>query len=171
MATTTISFNRPLNPPMKLALNPAHLPAVVCGAYLALHAAAVAKTEADNRLSTADPADKPALTEAAATAQTALDEAFAAYGDIGGTSTTAIHDAAGAAFHKATEGAAGAIRAALDYLAEAGEAAALYVSVRPGRAPVRLDTQAADGALKMQLSLLRGGLQDVLRGLPEDIGN
>ncbi|MDV9168736.1 hypothetical protein R6V09_01080 [Streptomyces sp. W16] len=167
---TTIGINRPLNPPLRVELNPAHLPADVRHAFETLAQAAADKAGADQALHTAVPADKVRLQGEADTAQTAVDAALAAYGDIGGTSTTAIHDSAASSFHKAVEATAAAIREALDRLAEAGQAAALHASTKSGRAPVRLDTNAASEApIRGQLAMLRGYLRDTLAGLPQDI--
>lgn len=168
---TAISYNRPLNPPARFELNADHLPTDVRTAYLALAEAATAKATADRARDSAAPADRTGLQQACGEAQQALDEAATAYGEVGGTSTANIRDSAAGAFTRAVEDAASHIRAALDSLEEVGQAQALYLAAKPGRAPVKpYESGAALGSpLRMQLSMLRGQLREVLGGLPEDI--
>ncbi|MGX9887352.1 hypothetical protein [Streptomyces sp. NPDC002276] len=168
--TTTISFNRPLNPPMTIELNPTHLPADLRTAYDRLAEAASAKAVADRARDTAAPADQARLKQESGEAQQGLDEALAHYAELGATSTTAVRDSAASAFQRAVEKAAASIREALDHVDEIGEAAALFVSAKPGKPPVRLDTHAAlEAPVRRQLAMLRGGLKEALAMLPEDL--
>ncbi|WP_020117565.1 hypothetical protein [Streptomyces canus] len=167
---TTIGVSRPLNPPLRIELNAAHLPDSVRQALETLGQAATAKATIDQALRSAAPADKTRLQDEADQAQAAIDEALSAYGKIGGSSTTAIRDSAASSFHNAVEAAAASIRQAADHLAEAGQAAALHASTKPGKAPVSLDSRAAaEAPIKQQLAMLRGYLRDALDGLPEGI--
>lgn len=168
--TLAFTYHRPLNPPTQFDLVPQHLPADVRSALTKLAEAVGAKAIVEEKLKTAAPADKPGLQEELTRASVAVDEAAGEYGTVGGASTTAIRDTAASAFVLAVESAAAGIRQAIDSLGEVGQAAALHASVRPGRAPVRLDTPAAaDAPVRGQLVMLRSQLREVLAALPEDI--
>lgn len=168
--TTAVTVTRLSNPPLGLELVADHLPEPVRTAFDDLVQAATDKRCVELDLAEAAPADKPELTADLAAAVTTVNEALTAYAEVGAVSTTAVLDSSAAAFVLAVEAADASIRQALDHLAEAGQAAALHIGTKPGRPPLRLDSNAyTEAPVRQQLAMLRSTLRGTLDDLPDAI--
>lgn len=168
--TLNICIIRPGSPPLNINLVPDHLPTEVRAAFVALAQARVDLDQAEKAFAGAQADNFHELDTAVRAARETAAKALEDFTAIGAASSTAVKDSANAAFVAAIERANAQIQGALDSLAEAGQAASLYASVRPGKAVLRTDTRAAeDSVVRKNLGMARSLLQEVRPWVPDGI--
>ena len=171
MATTlNVAIIRAGSPVLNINLVPAHLPTEVRQAFEQLAEKRAALTDAEKRMAglkgTAWTEADGQRAEAEQAAGTALED----FVRISAASSTAIRDSANATFTACIERASAHIQGALDELAEAGQAAALYASVTPGKPVLRLDTRGAeDSTARKSIGMARSLLQEMRSWVPDSV--
>lgn len=167
---TELSIARNLSTPARISLRAEHLPADCRTALEELQYALARKAAAEATFASADRPDKAAAQQTVGTATEAVHAALSNLGEVTASSTTAIRDSAVAAFTRAMDTASGAVRTALDSLAEASDAAALYAAARPGKPVLRLDGRGpTEAPIRARLSVVRSDLRDLLSQMPDDL--
>lgn len=168
--TIELSIPRAMSTPVRIELVAEHLPAPVRDGLDQLIAARAELAQAEQDLASAQGADWAEASERARTAREVAGQALTDFAGTSAASTTATRDAAAVAFTSAVEAAHGHLRAALDSLAEASQAAALHRSVKPGKPVLRLDTRAAgESKTRQRISEVRSELRDLLSQLPDAV--
>jgi hypothetical protein len=169
---TELSIPRNMSTPARVSLRAEHLPPPAREALAVLQQAIAGKAAAETAFANATSRDKAVAQQAVGTATEAVHAALSGLADVTASSTTAIRDSANAAFITSMAAASGAVRTAVDALAEATDAAALYATAKPGRPVLRLDGRGpTDAPVRARLGLLRSQLRDLLSLLPDDIDN
>ncbi|MET9056766.1 hypothetical protein ABZX99_02970 [Streptomyces antibioticus] len=172
MAATTLNVGiiRPGSPPLNVNLAPSHLPADVRRSLETLAHAHAAAAEAEKELAGVRGEAWHAANAKAETARQAAGQAMQEFAALNAASSTAIRDSAQAAFNQAIDRVNTALQQAADGLAEAGQAAALFHSVTPGKPVVRTDTRRANEApVRHKLAMARSYLNDARSFVPEDL--
>ena len=167
---TELSIPRNMSVPARVSLRAEHLPTEAREALTRLKTTIAEKATAERAFADATGPGKATAQSAVGTATDAVHAALANLGDVTASSTTAIKDSANAAFVTSMETASGSVRAAVDALADAADAAALYATAKPGRPVLRLDGRGpTDAPVRARLGLLRSQLRELLSLLPDDI--
>ncbi|WP_128380488.1 hypothetical protein [Streptomyces cavernae] len=172
MTATTLNIGiiRAGSPALNINLVPTHLPADVRAAFEHLAKSRSDLADAERALGGVHGDAWHDANTRVETARAAADQAMTDFAALGAASSTAIKDSANAAFNGCIERASGHLQAALDELAEASQAAALFHSVTPGRPVIHTDTRRANEApVKQAIGMARGYINDARGFVPDSV--